>query len=144
MNKNNINKTFLVNRNHRWLDKIANIVHIYNNTPHISLDGLTPSQALKPQNFNKIVRINMLKKEQTKRTSDLEIGDQVRKYILLKKNIITKPSMEPNMEQNIKDTIYSKYQTLLKEILIIYINYMSCNKLMIITRIINNKLNKVR
>ena len=47
----------------------------------MSLDGLTPAQALKPQNFNKIVRINMRKKEDNKRTSDLEIGDQVRNYI---------------------------------------------------------------
>ena len=43
----------------------------------------------------------MRKKEETKITSDLEVGDQVRKYTLLKKNIITKPSMEPNWSETI-------------------------------------------
>jgi len=43
-----LTKTFLVNKNQRWIDKIQNIINIYNNTSHISLDGLTPTQALKP------------------------------------------------------------------------------------------------
>ena len=38
------------------------------------------------------------KKEQTKRTSDLEIGNRVRKYVLLR-NDINKPSMEPNWSE---------------------------------------------
>jgi hypothetical protein len=42
----------------------------------------------------------MLKKEQSKRTSDLEVGDQVRKYTLLRKEI-NKPSMEPNWSETI-------------------------------------------
>ena len=44
----------------------------------------------------------MQKKEQTKRTSDLKIGDQVRKYVLLRKEL-SKPSMQPNWSE----TIYS-------------------------------------
>ena len=43
----------------------------------------TPSQALKPEHFDKIVKINMIKKESNKRTTDLEVGDSVRKYIYI-------------------------------------------------------------
>ena len=77
----------------------------------MSLDGLTPKQALKPQNFNKIVKINLLKKEQTKRTSDLEIGDQVRKYVLLRKEL-SKPSMEPNWSETIYKVVKVQGQTI--------------------------------
>jgi hypothetical protein len=56
-----LTKTFLVSNNKRWIDKLQNIINIYNNTAHMSLDGLTQQQALKPENFN-IVEINLQKK----------------------------------------------------------------------------------
>ena len=78
----------------------------------MSLDGLTPSQALKPQNFNKIVRINMRKKEETKTTSHSEIGDQVRKYVLLRKEL-SKPSMEANWSETIYKVVKVQGQTII-------------------------------
>ena len=48
----------------------------------------------------------MRKREDSKRTSDLEIGDKVRKYILLRKDI-NKPSMQPNWSE----TIYTVVKT---------------------------------
>ena len=57
-----LSKTFLVNKNKRWIDKIENVVNIYNDTPHISLDGLTPSQTLKPEHFDKVVKLNIIKR----------------------------------------------------------------------------------
>ena len=107
-----LTKTFLASKNQRWIDKIQNIINICNNTPHMSLDGLTPAQALKPQNFNKIVRINMLKQEQSKRTSDLEVGDQVRKYVLLRKEL-SKPSMQPNWSETIYKVVKVEGQTIM-------------------------------
>ncbi len=80
----------------------------------MSLDGLTPKQALKPQNFNKVVRINMQKKEQSKRTSDLEVGDQVRKYVLLRKEL-SKPSMQPNWSETIYKVVKVQGQTIILE-----------------------------
>ena len=109
-----LTKTFLLTKNYRWLNKIDKIIDIYNNTAHIALDGLTPQQALNPQNFNKIVRINMQKKEQTKRSSDLKIGDKVRKYILLRKEI-TKPSMEPNWSETIYKVVKTQGTTITLE-----------------------------
>ena len=46
------------------------------------------------------MKINLQKKEQTKRTSDLEVGDKVRKYVLLRKDI-NKPSMQPNWSETV-------------------------------------------
>jgi len=127
-----LTKTFLVSNNKRWIDKIQNITNIYNNTANMSLDGLTPQQALKPQNFNKIARINMLKKEQSKRTSDLEVGDQVRIYILLRKEI-NKPSMEPNWSETIYKVVKVQGQTITlddgtKQKDIIYLRYIKLLK----------------
>ena len=53
----------------------------------------------------------MLKKEQSKRTSDLEVGDQVRKYTLLRKEI-NKPSMEPNWSETIYKVVKVQGQTI--------------------------------
>ena len=106
-----LTKTFLLTKNQRWLDKIQKIIDIYNNTTHIALDGLTPQQALNPQNFNKIVKINMQKKEQTKRTSDLNVGDKVRKYVLLRKEL-SKPSMQPNWSETIYTVVKVQGQTI--------------------------------
>ena len=127
-----LTKTILVSKNQRWIDKIQNIINIYNNTAHMSLDGLTPAQALKPQNFNKIVRINMLKQEQSKRTSDLEVGDQVRKYVLLRKEI-NKPSMQPNWSETIYKVVKVQGQTITlddgtKQKDIIYLRYIKLLK----------------
>ena len=106
-----LTKTFLFNKNKRWVDKIDHIINIYNKTPNLSLDGLSPAQALKPENFDKIVRINMMKKESNKRTSDLQVGDKVRKYILLRKEI-TKASMEPNWSEKIFKVIRVQGETI--------------------------------
>jgi transposase InsO family protein len=43
-----LTKFFLLNRSTRWLDIIDKIINQYNNTKHIALNGLTPSQATQP------------------------------------------------------------------------------------------------
>ena len=53
----------------------------------------------------------MLKKEQSKRTSDLEVGDQVRTYVLLRKEI-SKPSMQPNWSETIHKVVKVQGQTI--------------------------------
>ena len=109
-----LTKTFLVSKNQRWVNKIQRIIDIYNNTPHIALDGLTPQQALNPQNFNKIVKINIRKKEETKRTSDLNVGDKVRKYVLLRKEL-SKASMQPNWSETIYTVVKVQGSTITLE-----------------------------
>ena len=87
-------KSFLFNKTTRWVDIIDNVIKIYNNTPHSALNGLTPEQALQPENLSIIQQININKMETNKRVSDLNVNDKVRKYSLFKKSI-SKPSITP-------------------------------------------------
>jgi hypothetical protein len=52
-----LTKSFLLNRSTRWLDIINNIISIYNNTAHTSLNNLTPKQALQPENIEQIGKL---------------------------------------------------------------------------------------
>ncbi len=106
-----LTKTFLLDNSTRWVDIIDNIVNIYNNTPHSALDNLTPQQATQPENFDKIVQLNLSKMENNKRTSDIEVGDSVRKYILFRKEI-SKPSMTPQWSQKIYKVIKVQGETI--------------------------------
>ena len=58
------------------------------------------------------VKLNIIKKEQTKRTTDLQVGDNVRKYTLMRKEL-SKPSMEPNWSETIYKVIKVQGQTIL-------------------------------
>ncbi len=98
--KNILKKTFLFNKTTRWVDIIDNIIKIYNNTPHSALNGLTPEQALLPENYITVQQINLNKMETNKRVSDLKIDDKVRKYSLFKKSI-SKPSITPSFSDEV-------------------------------------------
>ena len=89
-----LKKTFLFNNSTNWINVLDNIIKIYNNTPHSALNGLSPEQAMKPENYISIQQINMNKMENNKRITDLKIDDKVRKYSLFKKSI-SKPSITP-------------------------------------------------
>lgn len=106
-----LTKTFLFNKSTRWVDIIDNIVNIYNNTPHTALDGLTPNQAMMPENFNKVVKLNINKMEDNKRTTSLSIGDKVRKYMLFRKEI-SKASMNPQWSDKIFRVVQVDGQTI--------------------------------
>ena len=76
------------------MNVLDNIIKIYNDTPHSALNGLSPEEAMKPENYSAIQQINMNKMENNKRITDLKIDDKVRKYSLFKKSI-SKPSITP-------------------------------------------------
>ena len=92
--KSILKKHFLLSSSTNWINIIDNIIKIYNNTPHSALNGLTPEQAMLPENYITIQQINMNKMEQNRRITDLDINDKVRKYSLFKKSI-SKPSVTP-------------------------------------------------
>ena len=58
-----LTKTFLINKSTRWLDIIDGIVDIYNKTSNAALDGLSPYQAMRPEHFNEVVKMNIDKME---------------------------------------------------------------------------------
>ncbi len=115
-----LKKTFLFNNSTNWINHIDNIIRVYNNTRHSSLNGLSPEQALKPENFSMIQKININKMENNKRTSDLKINDKVRKYSLFKKSI-SKPSITPAWSDEVYYVIKVEGST-------IYLNDGSKNK----------------
>ena len=115
-----LKKTFLFNNSTNWINHIDNIIRVYNNTRHSSLNGLSPEQALKPETFSLIQKININKMENNKRTTDLKINDKVRKYSLFKKSI-SKPSITPAWSDEVYYVIKVEGST-------IYLNDGSKNK----------------
>jgi len=71
-------KKFLKYKTKNWTQYLNEIIKTYNNSPHSSLDGLTPNEALEDKNHDKIFELNSIKRLKNKTVSDLNIGDKVR------------------------------------------------------------------
>ena len=71
---------FLETKKKNWIDNIQKIVKTYNNSPHSSLGGFTPVEAMSDEpNINQyLFLVNLMKSQQNKTASDLSIGDKVR------------------------------------------------------------------
>jgi len=54
-------KIFLRNKSTNWVDHLADIIRVYNDTPHTALDGLTPNEANEEANHHAVVIINKAK-----------------------------------------------------------------------------------
>ena len=102
----------MVNKSTRWIDIIDEIVEIYNKSSNSALEGLSPYQAMRPENFNEVVKINLDKMNKNRRVSDLEVGDKVRKYELFKTSI-SKASMTPQWSDKIFTVKQVQGQTVL-------------------------------
>lgn len=90
-------KKFLKYKTKNWVQYLNDIIKTYNNSPHSALDELTPNEALKDENFDKIFELNSIKKLKNKTVSDLEPGDKVRIKI---KGMFTKSS-EPQFSDKV-------------------------------------------
>jgi transposase InsO family protein len=73
-----LSKMYIINNNLNWVNHIYDVVDKYNNTPHSSLDELTPNEATKEINQHNVAELNRAKisKEQVKPL--FSIGDTVR------------------------------------------------------------------
>ena len=71
---------FLETKKKNWIDIIQKIVKIYNSSPHSSLGGYTPEQAMSDNTeLNQyLFQVNLIKSQQNSSASDLTIGDKVR------------------------------------------------------------------
>jgi hypothetical protein len=61
-----------------WINHIKNVIEQYNNSPHSSLDGLTPNDATKLQYQHDVASINRSKISNKKVVSLFKVGDNVR------------------------------------------------------------------
>jgi hypothetical protein len=71
---------FLETKKKNWIDIIQKILKIYNSSPHSSLGGYTPEQAMSddPELNQYLFQVNLYKAQQIGSSSDLTIGDKVR------------------------------------------------------------------
>jgi hypothetical protein len=77
--KHILSKEFLDNNNTKWLNILPGIIEIYNDTPHSSLDNITPNQAISdPKKRTHVMQLNILKARGNGFVTDLTPGDKVR------------------------------------------------------------------
>ena len=74
-----LHKRFIKYDSLNWVDILPKIIENYNNSPHSSIDDITPNEADKPENIARIININ-LKKQEDKSTykNEFKEGDKVR------------------------------------------------------------------
>ena len=76
--KRTITKIFLNTKSTVWYSQLPRIINLYNESPHSSIDDLTPEEAGAPKNFENIFEINSSKSIANEKFTDLNIGDKVR------------------------------------------------------------------
>ena len=92
---------FLYNNTKVWIDNINKIVDVYNNTPHRTLEYLTPNEASQKEYHEQILNINLTKSKKNKGSSDLSINDKVRIRI----GNIFKKVTEPSFSDEVYDVM---------------------------------------
>lgn len=97
--KTTLSKLFLRNKNIKWLDYIDDIIENYNNTPHSSIEDLTPNDATNEKYQADIAIINRMKVTNKKIKSEFEPMDNVR--------IRIKDGFRKGSEPRYSDKIYS-------------------------------------
>ena len=74
-----LSKEFLENKSTEWVSILPKIIEQYNNTPHTSLDNITPNDAISdPKKRMHVMHLNILKAQQNGFVTDLKPGDKVR------------------------------------------------------------------
>ena len=74
-----LSKEFLDNKSTKWVNLLPGIIEQYNNTPHSSLDNISPNQAISDTHKRiHVLHLNILKAEGNGFTTDLKPGDKVR------------------------------------------------------------------
>jgi hypothetical protein len=90
--KHVLSKEFLDIKSTKWIDILPTIVEQCNDTPHSSLDDITPNEAIYDEKKRvHVLHLNIQKGEQIGFTTDLKAGDKVRIYdtAMFKKGVRT-------------------------------------------------------
>ena len=74
-----LTKEFLESGSTNWVEKIDTIINAYNKSPHSSLDGISPNEAISdPKKRAYVLNLNILKARSNGFVTDLSAGDKVR------------------------------------------------------------------
>ncbi len=96
-------KTFLRNKSTNWVDHLADIIRVYNNTQHTALDGLTPNEANEEANHHAVVVINKAKMMNQKinrvEKPEFAVGDYCRVSLAATFRKGTKPKYSDSVYQ---------------------------------------------
>ena len=106
-----VSKYMTRNQNNIWIDKIAKIINTYNNTPHSTLEGITPNEASKHQYMAVDMAIRHHKEARQSQMKDFKVGDKVR--LKIEKSIVSK-GYDPNYSHEVYtiESINNNYYTL--------------------------------
>jgi hypothetical protein len=89
----------LNNKKNNWVDNIDKLVVKHNNTAHVALGDVKPSEANEAENVATIAKINYKKGLKNDTVTDLEIGDKVR--------INIKGTFDKGTEPQFSNKVYS-------------------------------------
>jgi hypothetical protein len=95
-----LTKLFIKNDNTNWITYLDKVIKIYNNTPHRSLEGLTPEEATQEENQHTVALINkskMSKGSNESLKSLFNVGEHVRVRI----NKLFRKGTEPRYSDEI-------------------------------------------
>ena len=73
-----LGKFMLKNKTNDWINELQKRIMVYNKSPHMGLDGLSPIEAEEESNLNFVLNLNLVKRVKNKTVSDLKPGDKVR------------------------------------------------------------------
>ena len=94
---------FLKNKTAKWTDRLADIIRVYNNSDHSSINNYKPNEVEK--HTDEILQTNLDKNIQNKTVSDLHTGDKVRKFL------ITNAKLEKGTDPRYSDAVFTVVST---------------------------------
>jgi len=90
---------FLKNKTTKWTDQLQNIIRVYNNSEHSSINNFKPNDVEKHK--EEVLQLNLDKNIHNKTVSELTVGDKVRKYI------ITNAKIEKGTDPRYSDAVFT-------------------------------------
>ena len=94
---------FLKNKTTKWTDRLQDIIRVYNNSQHSSINDYKPKEA--EQHKEEILQLNLEKNVKNKTVSDLHPGDKVRKFL------ITNSKIEKGTDPRYSDKVFTVVST---------------------------------
>jgi hypothetical protein len=77
--KRALSKEFLENKSTEWVSILPKLIEQYSNTPHTSLDNITPNDAISdPKKKMHVMHLNIQKAKENGFITDLKPGDSVK------------------------------------------------------------------
>ena len=94
-----ITTIFLKSKTTKWTDRLADILRVYNDTEHSSINNYKPKEVEKHK--EEVLQLNLDKSMSNKTVSDLHVGDKVRKFV------ITNAKIEKGTDPRYSDTVFN-------------------------------------